>query len=104
MKVGWQVLPEFRVVQHQRDVALLDQLRTFFGCGQVTVNNGDRMELRIRGLKELSERVVPFFRSNPLRRVKCSSFECFAEVIAMMREAITSRWEGWLGSESWLVR
>ena len=42
MKVGWQVLPEFRVVQYQRDVALLDQLRTFFGCGQVTVNNGDR--------------------------------------------------------------
>jgi LAGLIDADG DNA endonuclease family protein len=37
MKVGWQVLPEFRVVQHQRDVALLDQLGAFFGCGQVTV-------------------------------------------------------------------
>ena len=90
-------------MQHQRDVALLDQLRTFFGCGQVTVNNGDRMEFRIRGLKELSERVVPFFRSNPLRTVKRSSFECFAEVIAML-QAITSRWEGWLGSESWLVR
>jgi len=85
MKVGWQVLPEFRVVQHQRDVALLEQLRVFFGCGQVTVNNGDRMELRIRGVKELSERVVPFFRSHPLRTVKRSSFECFAEVIAMMR-------------------
>jgi LAGLIDADG DNA endonuclease family protein len=37
MKVGWQVLPEFRVVQHQRDVALLEQLRAFFGCGQITV-------------------------------------------------------------------
>ena len=85
MKVGWQVLPEFRVVQHRRDVALLEQLRAFFGCGQVTVNNGDRMELRIRGIKELSERVVPFFRSNPLRTVKRSSFECFAEVVAMMQ-------------------
>ena len=85
MKVGWQVLPEFRVVQHQRDVALLEQLRAFFGCGQVTVNNGDRMELRIRGLKELSERVVPFLRAHPLRTVKRSSFECFAEVTAMMQ-------------------
>ena len=36
MKVGWQVFPEFRVVQHQRDVALLEQLRAFFGCGQIT--------------------------------------------------------------------
>jgi len=85
MKVGWQVLPEFRVVQHQRDVALLEQLRAFFGCGQVTVNNGDRMELRIRGLKELPERVVPFFRSHPLRTVKRRSSERFAEVIAMMQ-------------------
>src|SRR6266705_18212 len=31
MKVGWQVLPEFRVVQHERDVALLEQLREFWG-------------------------------------------------------------------------
>jgi hypothetical protein len=29
MKIGWQVLPEFRVVQHERDVALLEQLREF---------------------------------------------------------------------------
>ena len=36
MKVGWQVFPEFRVVQHQRDVALLEQLQAFFGCGQIT--------------------------------------------------------------------
>jgi hypothetical protein len=55
MRVGWQVLPEFRVVQHERDVAILERLREFFGCGQVTVNHGDRRELRIRGLRELSQ-------------------------------------------------
>jgi LAGLIDADG endonuclease len=85
MKVGWQVLPEFRVVQHQRDVALLEQLREFFGCGQITVNHGDRKELRIRGLTELSERVVPFFRAHQLRTVKRSSFDCFAEVLILMQ-------------------
>jgi hypothetical protein len=85
MKVGWQVLPEFRVVQHARDVAVLAQLREFFGCGQVTVNHGDRKELRIRGLKELSERVVPFFQAHPLRTVKRTSFDRFAEVIALMQ-------------------
>jgi LAGLIDADG DNA endonuclease family protein len=52
MKIGWQVLPEFRVVQHERDVSVLRQLREFFGCGQITVNHGDRKELRIRGLEE----------------------------------------------------
>jgi len=77
MKVGWQVLPEFRVVQHERDVSVLEQLREFFGCGQITVNHGDRKELRIRGLNELSTRVVPFFEAHPLRTVKRSSFRMF---------------------------
>src|SRR2546422_7469318 len=49
MKVGWQVLPEFRVVQHQRDVALLEQLREFFGCGQIAVNHGDRKDSAFEG-------------------------------------------------------
>ncbi len=84
MKVGWQVLPEFRVVQHKRDVAILERLREFFGCGQITTNHGDRKELRIRGLKEL-ERVVALFKAHPLRTVKQSSFDCFAEVISLMQ-------------------
>lgn len=33
MKVGWQVLPEFRVVQHERDEAVLEQLRRFWDAG-----------------------------------------------------------------------
>ena len=84
MKIGWQVLPEFRVVQHERDVAILERLREFFGNGQVTVNHGDRKELRIRGLRQLCE-VVRFFKQHPLRTVKRSSFECFAEVIEHMQ-------------------
>ena len=83
MKIGWQVLPELRVVQHQKDVAILEQLQKFFGFGRVTTNHGDRKELRIRGLKQLAE-VATFFRQHPLRTVKRSSFDCFAEVIAMM--------------------
>jgi hypothetical protein len=78
MTVGWQILPEFRVVQHERDVSILEQLREFFGCGQITTNHGDRKELRIRGLKQLSEQVVPFFEAHPLRTVKRASFARFA--------------------------
>ena len=85
MKIGWQVLPEFRVVQHQKDVAILKQLQEFFGFGQITTNHGDRKELRIRGLKQLLE-VVAFFRAHPLRTVKRSSFDCFAQVIDMMED------------------
>ena len=69
MTRGWQVLPEFRVVQHQKDIAILERLQEFFGFGQVTRNHGDRKELRIRGIEQLTE-VVRFFRAHPLRTVK----------------------------------
>ena len=84
MTIGWQVLPEFRVVQHEKDVAILERLQHFFGFGQITTNHGDRKELRVRGLQQLSK-VVAFFRQYPLRTVKRSSFERFAEVIDLMK-------------------
>ena len=85
MRLGWQVLPEFRVVQHKRNEHVLWQLKRFFGCGQITVNHGDRMELRIRGLENLSQVVVPFFERCPLRTSKQRDFELFAEIIRLMR-------------------
>ena len=84
MSVGYQVLPEFTVVQHQRDVQLLNALKDFFGCGVVRRNHGDRMAFRIRGLKHLQEIVVPFFVSHPLRSKKRVDFEKFRSVILLM--------------------
>lgn len=85
MSVGWQVLPEFRVVQHQRDERVLRTLVETFGCGNVVVNHGDRKEFRVRGLHNL-ERVVKFFQQHPLRTSKQANFEAFASVIQLMRQ------------------
>ena len=35
MSCQFQVLPEFTVVQHQRDIQLLHALKKFFGCEAV---------------------------------------------------------------------
>ena len=85
MSLGWQVLPEFRVTQHERDVVLLERIRDFFGFGSVRPNHGDRMDYRVRGLNDLNE-TVKFFERNPLRSKKRSDFETFAEIIRMMND------------------
>jgi hypothetical protein len=92
MKLGWQVLPEFRVVQHEKDVQVLHRIREVFGCGKVNKNHGNRKELRIRGLKNLNK-VVEFFDSNKLQTTKQRDFELFAQVITMMntREHLTKQ-------------
>lgn len=85
MKTGYQVLPEFTVVQHERDVQLLFALKQFFGCGVVRQNHGDRMAYRVRGLESLMERVIPFFEKHPLKTKKYLDFLKFRKILIMMQ-------------------
>jgi LAGLIDADG endonuclease len=84
MKTGFQVLPEFTVVQHERDVQLLFALKEFFGCGVVRSNHGDRMAFRVRGKEHLLQRVVPFFVEHPLKSKKRVDFEKFRSILLKM--------------------
>ena len=85
MTLVWQVLPEFRVVQHQRDEVVLQKLKLFFGFGNVTVNHGDRKEFRVRGLENLNK-LIKFFDKNPLRTSKQKNFEIFSKIISLMNK------------------
>jgi len=84
MTLGFQVLPEFTVVQHQRDIQLLHALKQFFGCGVVRVNHGDRMAYRVRKLEHLKERIIPFFVAHPLHSKKWIDFLKFKKVLMLM--------------------
>ena len=84
MTAGFQVLPEFTVVQHERDAQLLHALKDFFGCGVVRTNHADRMAFRVRGKEHLLERVIPFFVEHPLKSKKRVDFEKFRRILLMM--------------------
>jgi len=84
MTLGYQVLPEFTVVQHKRDVQVLYALKEYFGCGVVRINHGDRMAYRIRGHKHLLEHIVPFFVKHPLKTKKNVDFKNFRHILLMM--------------------
>ena len=84
MTAGFQVLPEFTVVQHERDVQILHALKAHFGCGVVRVNHGDRMAYRVRSLKHLMEYIVPFFVEHPLKTKKNVDFLKFRDVLLLM--------------------
>ena len=87
MSLGWQVLPEFRIVQHEKDEELLHKIKNYFGFGEVKINrqdfHGTRKEFRVRGLENLNK-IVKFFKQNPLKTSKEKDFELFSEVILLM--------------------
>ena len=86
MTVGFQVLPEFTVVQHKRDVQILHALKAHFGCGVVRVNHQDRMAYRVRGQEHLRERIIPFFMNHPLKTKKNVEFLKFRDVLFLMEK------------------
>src|SRR4030088_1101062 len=92
MTSGFQVLPEFTVVQHQRDIQLLHALKKFFGCGVVRRNHAERMAYRGRSLDNLSEIIAPFFDKHPLKSKKRIDFIKFRKILQLMtkREHLTS--------------
>ncbi len=84
MSTGFQVLPEFTVVQHERDVQVLHALKKHFGCGVVRKNHGDRMAFRVRKQEHLLKHVVPFFMKHPLKTKKRLDFIKFRKVLLKM--------------------
>jgi LAGLIDADG endonuclease len=84
MTSGFQVLPEFTVVQHQRDIQLLHALKQFFGCGVVRRNHAERMAYRVRSVDHLKERIIPFFEQHPLKSKKRIDFVKFRRVLQLM--------------------
>ena len=86
MKLGVQVLPEFTVVQHERDVQVLHGLKAYFGCGVVRSNHGDRMAYRVRDLEHLLKRILPFFLEHPLKTKKRVDFQKFRRICLKMEK------------------
>jgi hypothetical protein len=84
MTAGVQVLPEFTVVQHERDAQVLYALKAYFGCGVVRKNHGDRLAYRVRDRRCLTEVIAPFFMKHQLKTSKNVEFLKFRRVLLMM--------------------
>jgi hypothetical protein len=85
VKIGMQIIPEFRVVQHARDLDILHGLKRFFGFGRVCRNHDDRWEYRVRRIENLRS-VAQFFEQHPLRTKKRIDASKFSDVLRLMGE------------------
>ena len=88
--LGWQVFPEYVVTQGEKSIKALEIMRDYFDCGGIFVNkrydnhNSNLYRFCIRSVKDLREKVVPFFRMYPLRTEKRKDFEIFASIVESM--------------------
>jgi hypothetical protein len=84
MKLGFQVLPEFVVVQHERDRQILEGLKSYFKCGYIKINNEDRLCYVVRNVSHLLTIIIPFFEKHKLKTKKRIDFEKFRTIVKML--------------------
>lgn len=68
----------FGVSQDERSVQVLYQLKTFFKCGRVQKNIGQKWEYRVNVQKHLVDIIIPFFEKHALKTTKQKAFETMA--------------------------
>jgi hypothetical protein len=95
MRTGLEVRPSFSLSLNEKDLAILEELRAYFGCGWIRRSEADRtFKYEARSVTELTDHVVPHFESHPLRGSKAHSFAGFAQVCQMIQQGDHLKREG----------
>lgn len=85
IRVGWEVRPSFSVSQNGDRAELIMMLPEYFGCGSIRPDRSDKtLKFEVRSLKDLVERVNPFFERFGLLSSKQSDFDIFNHICKMM--------------------
>jgi len=87
---GWQVFPEFVITQGKKSLPALKVFQTYFGCGKIYINkrydNHHEHLYRycVRSLKDLEDKIIPFFQKNSLYTAKQKDFEIFSDIVSLI--------------------
>ncbi len=86
-----KVEPRFFLKLIEKDKEILDELKKYFGCGNVYFqqdkrdNHQDCYRYEVANRKDLVEIIIPFFRKNALRlRSKHGDFEIFCQILNLV--------------------
>lgn len=89
-KSGWQIFPEFVITQGEKSLIALKIIKKYFKCGKIFINrrndnhNEHLYRYCVRSIKDLNERILPFFKTHQLLTAKNKDFKFFTQIIRLM--------------------
>jgi hypothetical protein len=87
-RLGWQLVPEFRVSQSRERREILDLIQRRLGCGRIQDNHRNSTDptlvFVVRNRCDLLTKVLPFFENHPMLSGKHKEFLLFARIVRAM--------------------
>ena len=86
-KLGWQVFCEFVVSQGEKSRKSLELIKKYFNCGHIITNtrkdnhHENMLKYCVRSVRELKEKIIPFFERHPLKTYKQKDFRIFKKIV-----------------------
>ena len=84
-KLGWSVQPFFTIGLHSRDLVLLSEIKSYFGCGTIVKNETqNEVSFRVSSLQDLTVKIIPHFLNYPLLTQKKADFLLFKQATDLL--------------------
>lgn len=84
-KVGWGVIPNFRINLHIKDVIMLRKIHSFFGVGIIYENEKDNsVSYLVRSLSDINNIIIPYFDKYPLITKKRADYLLFKKGVNLL--------------------
>lgn len=84
---GVQVTLGFILTQHSRDINLLQEFISFFGCGKFSLRKTSLAgDFKVSGVKDIINIIIPFFEKYPFFGTKLRSFKQLCLVVDIVKE------------------
>jgi hypothetical protein len=88
LKTGIEVRPSFSLAQNKRNLQVLKDIHTYFGCGAIRFSKRDQMyKYEVRSVSDLVTRIIPHFQKYPLRTNKAQDFEIFDRICHLIQQS-----------------
>jgi len=93
-KIGYQVYLQFDIIQHVRDVLLLQSFVDFFNCGNVYRHSENAVTFKVTKFSDIKNIIIPFYKQHPLYGVKSKDFHDFCLVFELINSKAHLTLEG----------
>lgn len=77
--------PSWSVSQNSTSENVLQDIKAFFNCGFIRPDRKTN-KYEVRDLEDLGNKIIPFFKKNPLRTKKKQDFVLFCEICDLLQK------------------